>query len=136
VAAHWIWRLGLGIFILVATAGVPPAKADDWPKPAEWDGKSPLKGPNGAEFYKLNSIRSALLKLVGEEFYEHVILEWDLYQYIIATDDTIFVTGCKPHACSSEEVTTVVQGRTITVCVYHEFIPATQQPPPWPTERL
>ena len=129
MVAHWIWRLGLSIFILVATAGVPPAKADDWPKPAEWDRKYPSDGPNHAEFYKLASVRAALVKLVGEQLYRQVILGWSVYTPIIATEDTIFVTGCKPHLCSINEVATVIQGRSISVCIYHQFQPSDSEVP-------
>jgi len=121
---------------MLVPAAAPPARADDWPDPAKWDRKYPFDGPNHADFYRLASIRAALLNLVGEQFYRHVILEWTGYTPIIATSDTIFVTGCKPHACDTDEVTTVIQGRRISVCVYHVFPSSGLSTVISPSERL
>jgi hypothetical protein len=102
----------------------------------EWDRKYPPEGPNGADFYKLASIRTALVNLVGLQFYRHVILEWTTYSPIIATEDTMFVEGCKPHFCPDDQVTTIVQGRKITVCVYHVLEPRSSDVFSRPSERL
>jgi hypothetical protein len=138
VIAPWsrFWRLNrlaLSALILVTAAAAVPARADDWPKPSEWDRKYPFDGPNHADFYRLASIRAALLNLAGGQFYRHVILEWTVYTPIIATSDTIFVTGCKPHACDTDEVTTVIQGRKVSVCsitYFHHRVSAPLFHPP------
>ncbi len=132
---QWLQRFVLSAAFLVAVASARPAKADDWPDPAKWDGKYPYSGPR-ADFYRLTSIRAALLKLVGEQFYENIILESYLYNNIIATGDTIFVTGCMPHNCGAEQVTTVIQGRKISVCLYYAFRTQNLDSALWPAERL
>lgn len=127
-------RLALSVLILMAAAAALPAKADDWPDPAKWSGKSPVNGLDGATFYQLTSVRAALLSLVGEQFYWRVLLAWNQYSPVIAAGDAIFVEGCKPQACDSNQVTTVIQGRSVTVCLYHASPPITPGSPPWPPE--
>ena len=123
-------RLILCIVVLTAAAASLQAKADDWPMPAEWDQKYPFDGPNHADFYKLASVRAALVKLVGEQFYRRVILAWTEALPIKATGDSMIVWGCKPHGCQNEQVATLIQGRKTTVCVYYDSIPAPSEPVP------
>ncbi len=130
-----VW-LVLAVVIIAVTATVVSARADDWPKSSEWDRKYPTEGPNGASIYKLTSVRAALVNLVGEQFYRHVILAWNEYLPIIATSDTIFVEGCQPGACQIGAVTTVFQGRKISVCLYREFLPKNSDGVAWPSERI
>jgi hypothetical protein len=129
-------RFVSGVVILVALAAALPARADDWPDPAKWDGKSPLKGPNSAEFYKLTSIRAALVRMAGDQFYRHVILEWTEYSKIIAGGDGMIVWGCKPHACDAHQVATIVQGRKISVCTSHISAPNAIDSKPRASDRL
>jgi hypothetical protein len=109
----------------VLAAAALPARADDWPDPAKWAGKYPHKGPTRRSFDELPSIRAALVQLVGEQFYRHVIMEWTEYFPIQVDGNTMLVEQCKPHGdCGDDHVTMVIQGRHMTVCAYHRFPPS------------
>jgi len=112
-------RVVLSALFFMTAAAALPARADDWPDPAKWVGKSPLKGPNGTQFYMLTSVRAPLIRLAGDQFYRRVILGWSEYSPIMAAGDSMVVWGCKPHACDTNQVAAVIQGRNISVCTFH-----------------
>ncbi len=131
-------RVVLSALFFMTAAAALPARADDWPDPARWDGSYPFDGPNGADIYKLASIHAALSRLVGEQLYRQVILQWVVYSPIQVDDGVMLIEGCKPHACDTDQATILLRGRQISVCIYHVSVPTSSVfvPGPWPSERL
>lgn len=130
-------RLVLCVVTLMVAAAVLPVRADDWPEPIEWYGSYPSDGPNGANIYKLASIHAALARLVGEQIYRRVILAWETQPPILTDGVTMLIEGCKPHACDTDQFTILLEGRRISVCIFHVSIPNSDSvPAPWPSERL
>jgi len=126
----------LGAVILIGAAAALPAGADDWPESVEWYGSYPSDGPNGANIYKLTSIHAALARLVGEQIYRRVILAWETQPPLLVDGDIMLIEGCKPHACDADQDTVLLQGREISVCIYHVLVPTGSVFFPGPSERL
>ena len=114
-------RLVLIAGMLAAIATAESAKADDWPKPAQWANRYAFEGPDHADFYKLASIRAALQKLIGDQFYREVILAWRTSFPILVDGDSMVVEACMSHYCDSHQVTTIIQGRRVDVCTYRTY---------------